>query len=139
MDTNDKNYEEIQSDSAINDVVIYYREHDNKVLLKRSLIAKGCTEEVIGNLDEAVKSFHQAEKISIKDDAENDAYVKLRLADLYQSQLMASDSIAIQKYQEALRLYRIIQDKHYQIVCLGEIGGLYSDIPSKSDSALFYI
>lgn len=137
--TNYKNYVDIQSDSAINDVVIYYRDHDNKALLKRSLIAKGCAEEVIGNLDEAIKSFHQAESIYVKDDAENDAYVKLRLADLYQSQLMTSDSFAIQKYQEALRLYRVIQDKHYQIVCLGEIGGLYSDMPSKSDSALFYI
>lgn len=134
-----KSYDDILSDSAINEVVNYYRAHGNKALLKRSLIAKGCVEEVIGNLDEAVKSFHQADSIQVNDDGTNDAYVKLRLADLYQSQLMASDSIAIQKYKEALALYRSIQDAHYQVVCLGEIGGLYCDVPGKSDSALLYI
>lgn len=134
-----KSYDDILSDSAINEVVNYYRNHGNMALLKRSLIAKGCAEEVIGNLDEAVKSFHQADSIQVKDDGTNDAYVKLRLADLYQSQLMASDSIAIQKYKEALALYRSIQDAHYQVVCLGEIGGLYCDMPGKSDSALLYI
>ena len=134
-----KNFEEISSDSAINEAVDYFRSHNQQPRLKYSLIAKGCAEDVLGKPDESIKCFHEAELITCTGGIQQDAYIKLRLADLYHTQYIGSDTLAVQKYHAAYQLYKKLHDAHYQTICLGEIGGIYSDIPSKSDSALYYI
>lgn len=128
-----------RSDSAINAVVDYFKRRDNQEMLMKALVAQGCVEDAIGNKEHALDCFLQAERITTDIDIDSKAYVKLRLADLYHSQLIKADSLAIRKYFEALNLYQEKHDLHYQIVCLGEIGGLYINNKYNSDSALYYI
>lgn len=134
-----KEYVDIKSDSAISGAVEFYRRKGDNGMLTRALIAKGCTEEVMGNLDEAVACYHEAERICSDTDAERKAYVKLRLGELYQNQLLGARTISIQKYIEALNLYKKLGNEHYQVVCLTEIGGLYSGMKGKADSAILFI
>lgn len=45
----------------------------------------------------------------------------------------------MQKYKEALPLYRALGDKHYELICLSSIGGIYRNIEEKHDSAVVYL
>ena len=134
-----KNYIDIKSDSAISEAVDYYRKHGNNKLLVRALIAKGCANEVAGDPDKAVECYHEAEDLSLNNDTNSLAYSKLRLGVLYQNQVIGSNTIALQKYKEALSLYQALGDKHYELICLSSIGGIYRNIEEKHDSAVVYL
>ena len=134
-----KNYIDIKSDSAISEVVDYYRRHGNNKLLVRALIAKGCANEVTEDPDKAVECYHEAEDLSLNNDTNSLAYSKLRLGVLYQNQVIGSNTIALQKYKEALPLYQALGDKHYELICLSSIGGIYRNIEEKHDSAVVYL
>lgn len=134
-----KNYIDIKSDSAISEAVDYYRKHGNNKLLVRALIAKGCANEVAGDPEKAVECYHEAEDLSLNNDTNSLAYSKLRLGVLYQNQVIGSNTIALQKYKEALPLYRASGDKHYELICLSSIGGIYRNIEEKHDSAVVYL
>lgn len=135
-----KNYVEISSDSTISVTVDFYEKHGRKEMYLRSLVAQGCVYEVLGRFDEAVKSYHKAEEIGdVINDKANVAYVKMRLGYLYQSQIIGSTTVALKKFQESLSLYRFIGDKHYQMLCLGEIGNIYRNIDERHDSAVVYM
>ena len=134
-----KNYIDIKSDSAISEAVDYYRKHGNNKLLVRALIAKGCANEVAGDPDKAVECYHEAEDLSLNNDTNSLAYSKLRLGVLYQNQVIGSNTIALQKYKEALPLYQALGDKHYELICLSSIGGISRNIEEKHDSAVVYL
>lgn len=134
-----KNYIDIKSDSAISEAVDYYRKHGNNKLLVRALIAKGCANEVAGDPEKAVECYHEAEDLSLNNDTNSLAYSKLRLGVLYQNQVIGSNTIALQKYKEALPLYQALGDKHYELICLSSIGGIYRNIEEKHDSAVVYL
>ena len=134
-----KNYCQFNNDSAINTAVDHYKKTNQTALYLRALIAKGCVNEELGNLDKAVECYHQTEKISGEYDSLNMAYAKLRLGYLYQSQFIGTETIALRKYIEALALYQSIGDKHYELVCLSEIGRIYCSIKEKHDSAVIYL
>ena len=134
-----KNYIDIKSDSAISEAVDYYRKHGNNKLLVRALIAKGCANEVAGDLEKSVECYHEAEDLSLNNDTNSLAYSKLRLGVLYQNQVIGSNTIALQKYKEALPLYRALGDKHYELICLSSIGSIYRNIEEKHDSAVVYL
>lgn len=134
-----KNYIDIKSDSAISEAVDYYRKHGNNKLLVRALIAKGCANEVAGDPEKAVECYHEAEDLSLNNDTNSLAYSKLRLGVLYQNQVIGSNTIALQKYKEALPLYRALGDKHYELICLSSIGSIYRNIEEKHDSAVVYL
>ena len=134
-----KNYMKFTSDSTINSVVEYYKKKHDKENYFKALIFKGCVNEDLGNLDAAVASYHQAEELTDIKDIKNKAYAKLRLGSLYNSQYIGSTTIALQKYKEALSLYQSIGDKHYELVCLTNIGGQYRNIDEKYDSAVIYL
>lgn len=134
-----KNYIDIKSDSAISEAVDYYRKHGNNKLLVRALIAKGCANEVAGDPEKAVECYHEAEDLSLNNDTNSLAYSKLRLGVLYQNQVIGSNTIALQKYKEALPLYQAWGDKHYELICLSSIGGIYRNIEEKHDSAVVYL
>ncbi len=134
-----KNYIDIPSDSAINESIVYFKSQNNNVLYMRSLIAKGCVNEVNGNLDSAVECFNLAENLCTANDSNYLAYTKLRLGVLYQSQVIGANTIALQKIKEALPIYKTLGDKHYELVCLSHIGSLYRNIEEKHDSAVLYI
>lgn len=131
-----KNYVPCTSDSAINEAVSYYRNKGDDLKYLKALVAQGCVNEDIGQLEQAVESYHQAEQLPPSTDSSMIAYAKLRLGVLYQEQVIGSSTIALEKYNEALPLYRALGDKHYELVCLTSIGGIYRNIEEKHDSAV---
>lgn len=131
-----KNYVPCTSDSAINEAVSYYRNKGDDLKYLKALVAQGCVNEDIGQLEQAVESYHQAEQLPLATDSSMIAYAKLRLGVLYQEQVIGSGTIALEKYNEALPLYRALGDKHYELVCLTSIGGIYRNIEEKHDSAV---
>ena len=134
-----KNYIVATSDSVINEAVDYYSQTDDQEKYARALIYQGCVNEELKNLEKAAFCYHKAERIANKKDLTNLAFAKMRLGYLYQSQYIGANTIAINKFKEALRLYRQINDKHYMILCLTEIGGLYRSSKDKKDSTLLNI
>ena len=131
-----KNYVPCTSDSAINEAVCYYRNKGDDLKYLKALVAQGCVNEDMGQLEQAVESYHQAEQLPLATDSSMIAYAKLRLGVLYQEQVIGSSTIALEKYNEALPLYRALGDKHYELVCLTSIGGIYRNIDEKHDSAV---
>ena len=131
-----KNYVPCTSDSAINEAVGYFKKSGNDLKYLKALVAQGCVNEDMGNLEQAVNSYHQAEALPLAIDSSMIAYAKLRLGILYQSQVVGTNTIALQKYQEAMPIFKAIGDKHYELVCLTSIGGIYRNIDEKHDSAV---
>ena len=134
-----KNYIPSTSDSAINEAVGYYKKSGDDLKYLKALVAQGCVNEDMGKLEKAVESYHQAEALPLATDSSMIAYAKLRLGTLYQSQVMGTNTIALQKYQEAMPIFKALGDKHYEQVCLMSIGGIYRNIDEKHDSAVIYL
>lgn len=136
-----KNYEPITSDSVINLAADYYQQSNDKEKATRSLLHQGCVYEVLGDPERAIDCYNKADKTADKQDMANKAYAKLRAGILYQDNIVGAKEIAIEKYIEALRLYRLLDDKHYELLCLTNIGAIYRNFKEKEkqDSALFYI
>ena len=131
-----KNYVTCTSDSAINEAVGYFKKSGDDLKYLKALVAQGCVNEDMGNLEQAVNSYHQAEALPLATDSSMIAYAKLRLGILYQSQVVGTNTVALQKYQEAMPIFKAIGDKHYELVCLTSIGGIYRNIDEKHDSAV---
>ena len=127
------------SDSIINEAVKYYQSHDDQEKLARSLLYQGCVNKDLGFLDKAITSLRQAEDAASADDLKNRAMAKMMMGELYQSQIIGAKTLGASKYREALDLFTQLDDKHNQIICLSELGGLYRINQEKQDSALYYI
>ena len=132
-----KNYINDTTDAVINIAVDYYRNSSDHEKRTRSLLYQGCVYEVMGEVEKAIASYKRTEEVADKDDLANRAYAKLRLASLYAKNSNYVD-LEIEKYKEALDLYRQLGDKHYQVVCLTEIGSLYRNDSTCRDSASLY-
>lgn len=133
-----KNYIDDTTDAVINVAVDYYKDHGDREKRTRSLLYQGCVYEMMGQAERAIISYKDAETVAADDDLENKAYAKLRLAVLYADNSNYAD-LKIRKYKEALELYRQLGDKHYQIVCLTDIGGYYRNDSTRRDSAFHYL
>lgn len=127
------------SDSDINLAVNYYSQSNDVGKYVRALVYQGCVNEGLGDYYKAVICYHKAERAAAQSDLTDQAFAKLRLGYLYRSQMVGANNIAVRKFQEALRLYKRLGDEHNMILCLTEIGGLYTDQKEKADSALQYI
>ena len=136
-----KNYDPITSDSLISQAVRYYRDSHDREKATRSLLYQGCVYEVLGDPEKAVDCYNKADESADRQDIANKAYAKLRLGALYQGYVVGAKRIAFEKYFEALQLYRLLSDKHYELLCLTNIGAIYRDFKEKEkqDSALYYI
>ena len=136
-----KNYDPITSDSLISQAVRYYRDSNDREKATRSLLYQGCVYEVLGDPEKAVDCYNKADESADRQDIANKAYAKLRLGALYQGYVVGAKRIAVEKYFEALQLYRLLSDKHYELLCLTNIGAIYRDFKEKEkqDSALYYI
>ena len=134
-----KNYILNTSDSAINEAVGYFKKSGDDLMYLKALVAQGCVNEDMGHLEQAVDSYHHAEELPLSIDSSMIAYAKLRLGVLYQSQVIGTNTIALQKYQEALPLFRALKDAHYEMICLTSLGGIYRNIDEKHDSAVIYM
>ena len=134
-----KNFISCTSDSAINEAVSYFKKSGDDLMYLKALVAQGCVYEDMGHLEQAVESYHHAEELPLTTDSSMIAYAKLRLGTLYQSQVIGTNTIALQKYKEALPVFKALGDKHYEQVCLSSIGGIYRNIDEKHDSAVIYM
>lgn len=137
--TDYKNYITATTDSAINFAVYYFSKSSDKEKYTRSLIYQGCVNEELGNLEKAVECYHKADDVADEKDLANKAFAKMRLGLLYQNQHLGAKTIALEKLKEALPLYQTLNDKHYELICITEIGRLYSSKPNMKDSALYFI
>ena len=126
-------------DNAINEAVKYFKSHDDQEKLARSLLYQGCVNKDLGLLDKAITSLRQAEDAASPDDLKNRAMAKMIMGELYQSQIIGAKTLGASKYREALDLFKQLDDKYNQIICLSELGGLYRINQEKQDSALYYI
>ena len=133
-----KNYINDTTDAVINEAVDYYEHHGDREKYTRALLYRGCVYQMMDDAEKAIASYKDAENAAEDSDLENKAFAKLRLATLYADNSNYAD-LKIRKYKEALDLYNQLGDKHYQIVCLTDMGGYYRSLPDKRDSALYYI
>ena len=127
------------SDSAISAAVKYYKSHDDKEKLSRALLYRGCINKELGRLDKAAIDLRQAEDIAGSEHLKNRALATMMMGELYQSQVIGAKTLGAGKYREALALFNVLDDKHYQLICLSELGALYRINKEKQDSALHYI
>ena len=126
-------------DNTINEAVKYYKAHDDKEKYARALLYQGHVNKELGHLDKAIASLRQAEDVASSDDLKNRAMAKMMMGELYQSQIIGAKTLGASKYREALALFNTLGDKHHEIICLSELGGLYRINKEKQDSALHYI
>ncbi len=126
-------------DKEIDEAVKYFQAHGDKDKHARALICQGCVNKQLGNLDKAIACLRNAEDVAGSDDLENRAMAKMMMGELYQSQVVGAKTVGAEKYREALELFRQVGDKHHQIICLSELGGLYRINRQKQDSAMHYI
>ena len=129
----------VTSDKDINEAVRYFQAHGDKEKQARALLCQGCVNKQLGNLDQAITNLRHAEDVAADNDLRNRAMAKMVMGELYQSQVVGAKTVGAEKYREALELFRQIDDRHHQIICLSELGGLYRINPEKQDSAMHYI
>jgi len=127
------------SDSDINEAARYFQARGDKEKHARALLYQGCVNNQLGHLDKAIACLRQAEDVAADDDLKNRAMAKMMMGELYQSQVVGAKTVGAEKYREALALFQQINDRHHQIICLSELGGLYRINKEKQDSALLYI
>ena len=127
------------NDSDINQAVKYFKAHNNREKYARALLYQGSVNKDLGRLDKAVTCLRQAEDAADANDLRNRAMAKMMMGELYQSQFIGAKTLGASKYREALDLFKMLDDKHHQIICMSELGGLYRINKEKQDSALFYI
>ena len=126
-------------DSTINLAVKYYKTHNDKEKYARALLYQGWVNKELGRLDKAITCLRQAEDVATEKDLKTRALAKMMMGELYQSQIIGAKTLGASKYREALDLFNVLDDKHHQIICLSELGGLYRINKEKQDSALHYI
>ena len=124
---------------TIKQVVKHYKNSGDQEKYARALLYQGYTYGKSGELDKAISCLRQADDVAGTDDIRNHALAKMMMGELYQSQVVGAKTVGAEKYREALALFRQIGDKHHQIICLSELGGLYRINKEKQDSAMNYI
>ncbi|MBR5170495.1 MAG: hypothetical protein IKW85_07995 [Muribaculaceae bacterium] len=125
------------SDSTINRALAYYRAHGGeREKLTRAYLYKGAVMEELGHPDSAMLYYKHAEATAAPDDYFNLGYANMRMGALYRDNF-AIDGKDIEKYEEALKFFRIIGDNYYQLRCAINLGALYRlKLPDRSISRL---
>ena len=129
----------LESDNDIQEAARYFQAHGDMEKHARALLYQGCVNKQLGHLDKAIASLRNAEDVAASDDLKNRAMAKMMMGELYQSQVVGAKTVGAEKYREALELFKQIDDRHHQIICMSELGGLYRINREKQDSALYYI
>lgn len=129
----------IESDNDIKEAARYFQSHGDKEKQARALLYQGCINKQLGHLDKAIACLRSAEDVAASDDLKNRAMAKMMMGELYQSQVVGAKTVGAEKYREALELFKKIDDRHHQIICMSELGGLYRINKEKQDSSLYYI
>ena len=110
------------SDSDINRALAYYRAHSGeREKLTRALIYKGAVMEELGHPDSAMLYYKQAEATADENDYFNLGQINLRIAALYRMHYVDFQK-CYNKYEAALKYYRLIGDKTKQLTCIFNMG-----------------
>ena len=119
-----KAYVTATSDSDINRALSYYRAHSGeREKLTRSYIYKGAVMEELGHPDSAMYYYKSAEATAAPDDYFNLGYCKLRIAEMYQTQI-SQDSAAIIRLRQSIHCFEVLRDTNYLIVASGIMGAI---------------
>ena len=125
------------SDSDINRALAYYRGHSGeREKLTRAFIYKGAVMDELGHPDSAMLYYKHAEATAAPDDYFNLGYAKMRIADLYITQI-SQDSSAIIRLHEAKHYFGLLQDTSFVISTLKKLGAICGDL--YPDSAIQYL
>ena len=107
----DKNYIDVTDDSLASVAVIYYSKHGPKKYLARSLYYKGLSYFYNKNYDKSIIELSKAEPVAAKYDSLYLGFVKVLLADIYNTNY---NSIAeIEFLEEALDIYKALKVDYY--------------------------
>lgn len=119
-----KAYITATSDSDINRALAYYRAHPKeREKLTRAYIYKGAVMEELGHPDSAMIYYKHAEANADHDDYFNTGYVKLRIGELYQSQL-SNNKEAVDILMQSWQCFDFLKDTSYLIVVDGALGSV---------------
>ncbi|MBR4229916.1 MAG: hypothetical protein IKR83_04325 [Bacteroidales bacterium] len=102
----------------------YYRHsgpYDRRI---RAMLYRGAVAEELEHPDQAMCHYKQAEQYARPDDHYNRGYALMREGYLYQEQYTTPDS-AIAKHHKALTNFVECNNRHYQLICMTELGMVY--------------
>ena len=114
----------------------HYSSNQDHERYTRALIYSGAVAEELGHPQQAMQYYLEAEDTADPNDHFNLGFTNLRIAGLFHNNLLV-DSILIQKYAQAFNHFRACELQHYQLICLTELGVIYST--QNTDSAIYYI
>ncbi len=111
------------SDSDINRALNYYRSHSGeREKLTRAYIYKGAVMEELGHPDSAMLYYKTAEATADDKDYANLGQINTRIGYLFKI-YFADKQTCYDKYEQALKYYRLTGDKSKQLNCLFNMGG----------------
>lgn len=132
-----KNYQVATSDSLINVALNYFSSHRaDQEKFTRALIYKGAVMDELGQSQEAMQYYKQAEEAVPANDHFNQGYIKMRMGQLYNDSFV-TDSIDVTHFKDAIGHFKLIPDSFYMAACLCQLGSALAKVGN--DSASYYL
>lgn len=125
-----------KNDSLINIAVDYYKSTDNRANYARSLLFKGAVLYEMGEKEEALRFYKQAESVADTSNYDFIGYVNLRMAEVYTSSYIQNLE-NISKFKKSLFYYEKSGNTKYQLSCLAGLSSIYRVV--NMDSAYYYM
>ena len=125
-----------KNDSLINIAVDYYKSTDNRANYARSLLFKGAVLYEMGEKEEALRFYKQAETVADTSNYDFIGYVNLRMAEVYTSSYIQNLE-NISKFKKSLFYYEKSGNTKYQLSCLAGLSSIYRVV--NMDSAYYYM
>lgn len=125
-----------KNDSLINIAVDYYKSTDNRANYARSLLFKGAVLYEMGEKEEALRFYKQAETVADTSNYDFIGYVNLRMAEVYTYSYIPNQE-HISKFRKALSNYKKSGNTKYQLSCLSALSSCLRVY--NMDSAYYYM
>ena len=125
-----------KNDSLINIAVDYYKSTDNRANYARSLLFKGAVLYEMGEKEEALRFYKQAESVADTSNYDFIGYVNLRMAEVYTYSYIPNQE-HISKFRKALSNYKKSGNTKYQLSCLSALSSCLRVY--NMDSAYYYM
>ena len=120
-----RTYQDITThdDSAITRAMDYYSAHSGqREKLTRACLYKGAVMEELGHVDSAMYYYKTAEVTADTTDYLNLGQINIRIARLFRD-YYSDSQICFDKYLQALKYFRLTDNKSQQLICLVNMGG----------------
>lgn len=125
-----------KNDSLINIAVDYYKSTDNRANYARSLLFKGAVLYEMGEKEEALRFYKQAESVADTSNYDFIGYVNLRMAEVYTYSYIQNQE-HIPKFRKAFSNYKKSGNTKYQLSCLSGLSSCFR--VHNMDSAYYYM